>query len=273
MQKRLKHSNWNKWSERLWQQSEGLWIKRNGQDHFYREQVVLPALLQAINKSNQTFKTLVDLGSGDGHVTNALLEGLHRQGKEISTVILVDRSQVQLEIALSLPFLKEAQAVESDLIADDWPGEVSQSTPPRIFLSVFVFQEIPSLDVFIERVSKAIGPTDIGLAVFVAPAYSDLLRQRGAIQVVEEGTSATEWEWAAMYPISIESKVIFLPHFQRSMEMYRGILEQHNLRMSPPVYLSVPDTPTSREIFGHTIYGQGIIGAKSSVLISFHKEV
>lgn len=272
MEKRLKHSNWNKWSEQLWQRSEGLWIKRNGQDHFYREQVVLPALLNAINKSNQSFKTLVDLGSGDGHVTNVLLESLHTQGRKISSVILVDRSQIQLEIALLLPFLKEAQAVESDLIADDWASDVSQSISPRIFLSVFVFQEIPSVEILIERISKTMAPTDIGLAVFVAPTYSDLLRQRGAIQVVEEGTHATEWEWAGMYPISIESTMIFLPHFQRSMDMYQSILAQHNLHMSQPVYLSVPDTPTSREIFGHTIYGQGIIGAKSSVLISFRKE-
>lgn len=272
MEKRLNLPNWNKWSEGLWHKSEGLWIKRNGQDHFYREQVVLPALLKEIAETRQCFKTLVDLGSGDGHVTNVFLAELQKQEQKVDFVVLVDRSHLQLQIALSLPFLKEAEVVEKDLIADDWATPVSQSLSPRIFLSVFVFQEIPSLGSLIERISKAMTTTDIGLAVFVAPAYSDSLRNRGAIQVVEQGTSATEWEWAGMYPISIESNVIFLPHFQRSMDTYRGILAQYDLLMSEPTYLSVPDTPKTREVFGHTIYGQGIIGAKSSVLVSFRKK-
>src|SRR5918912_3186313 len=146
MEKRLKTSNWNKWCKHLWRESEGMWIKRDGQDHFYREQVVLPALVKQIRKERQDFRTLVDLGSGDGHVTNLFLEELRRQERNVESVLLVDQSGAQLQIAKALPSLKEAQTLQRDLIDDDWVTAASETTAPRIFLSVFVFQEIPILE-------------------------------------------------------------------------------------------------------------------------------
>jgi hypothetical protein len=249
-----------------------MWIKRDGQDHFYREQVVLPALLKEIHKERQDFRTLVDFGSGDGHVTNLFLEGLRDQERNMESVLLLDQSSVQLQIAKALPSLKDAQTLQKDLIDDDWVTAVLDTPAPRIFLSVFVFQEIPVLETLIERISRAAASTDICLAVFVAPSYSDALRKHEAIRVIEQGGSSTDWEWAGMYPISVDSAVIFLPHFQRSLQVYQEIAAKHGLIMAEPKYLSVPDTPKAREVFGRTIYGQGIVGAESSVLISLGKD-
>lgn len=272
MEKRLKTANWNKWCKHLWRESEGMWIKRDGQDHFYREQVVLPALLKETRKEHLDFRTLVDLGSGDGHVTNLFLEGLRSQRGNVESVLLVDQSDIQLQIAKALPSLKEAQTIQKDLIDDDWVTAVLETPAPRIFLSVFVFQEVPVIETLIERISRALGSDDICLAVFVAPSYSDSLRKGEAIRVVEQGSHSTDWEWAGLYPISIESAVIFLPHFQRSLQVYQEVTATHGLKMSEPNYLSVPDTPKAREVFGRTIYGQGIIGVRSSVLISLCKD-
>ncbi|HKO60493.1 MAG TPA: hypothetical protein VJV03_04980 [Pyrinomonadaceae bacterium] len=191
---------------------------------------------------------------------------------DIESVLLLDQSHVQLQIAKALPSLKEAQTLHTDLVDDDWVTEVLKTPEPRVFLSVFVFQEIPVLETLIERISRAAGSTDVCLSVFVAPSYSDALRKGQAIRVIEQGGASTDWEWAGMYPISVDSAVIFLPHFQRSLQVYKEIATKYGLRMSDPNYLSVPITPEAREVFGRTIYGQGIVGVKSSVLISLRKD-
>lgn len=264
---------WNRWSEVLWHRNEGLWIRRNGQDHFYREQVVIPTLVEEIKGANQQFRTLIDLGSGDGYTTNRLLEELEKVGIRIGSVFLVDRSTVQLEIASALPLLRNARFIDKDLIEDNWADAVMTSESPRVFLSVFVLQEVPRVDIFFSIMSRVIDPTDVCLAILVDPEYSDRLYRDSTIRVAEEnGDQDTEWEWAGEYPITIdEDNKIYLPHFQRRINIYQQIAARNGLSMTVSRSLIVQDTPQAREIFGHTVYGQGIIGVSSSILLTIRK--
>lgn len=265
-------SRWNNWSEALWHRNEGLWIKRNGQDHFYREQVVLPTLLKEIGEGGHPFKTLVDLGSGDGYTTNRLLERLAEGGVRLDSVLLVDRSSTQLGIAKTLPFLRDAVVVQKDLIEEDWADAVMTSESPKIFLSVFVLQEVPRVHIFFSILSRAMNPADMCLAVLVDPEYSQKLYRDGTIKVVGENRDqSAEWEWAGEYPITIDTTEIYLPHFQRRIDVYRQIAAENGLSISEPASLVVQDTPEAREVFGHTIYGQGIIGVGSSILLKLTK--
>ena len=56
---------WKSWSEYLWKKAEDSWISRDGQDHFYRNKVIIPALEKELEKASG-IKSIIDLGCGDG---------------------------------------------------------------------------------------------------------------------------------------------------------------------------------------------------------------
>jgi hypothetical protein len=266
-------SNWNEWCEQLWRRGEDAWIKRDGQDHYYREKVVLPNLAREVEKLPYDYKTLIDLGSGDGHTTNLFVKEMTLRQRSTETVLLIDRSAVQLNRSLQQPFLGNAHLINQDLVKGGWVGDVSRFPSPRIFLSIFVFQELPCVGELFAKLFYVMDSADICFAVFVDPGYSSWLSERGSVKIVENNhSSAREWEWAAKYPISIESKILFLPHFQRSLDTYRMLAVQNGLLVGDPVQLVVPDSPSSREVFADTVYGNDIIGRSSSVLISLRKK-
>lgn len=267
----LDKTNWSVWCEKLWQKSGNQWIKRTGQDHYYRDRVVVPALLNAIGE--QEIKTLIDVGSGDGYTTNLLLKELEKKEHLPDTIILIDRSSEQLQKTRDVPLLREAKTIVSDISVEDWSKIVLKTEPPRLFLSTFVYQEIPKISFLFKTIAGAMNPGDLCLSVIVNPEYSTLLKSQGKVKFVSDSVSEDDdWDWVGKYPIGIEDGTIYLPHFERKIETYGALAEDNGLIMQDPVFCGVPDTKQSREVFGDTVYGYEIIGVDSSILLSFTKE-
>lgn len=264
-------SCWADWCQSLWGQGEPSWIQRDGQDHYYRNTVVIPALIESTIRSQCAPEALVDLGSGDGYTTGLFLTQIERLVKPVGTVVLVDRSRVQLDLALKA--LPRAKAIESDLTADCWIPLALHAPSPRIFLSIFVLQEIPVLEPFLRNLIRVMSPDDLYLAVIVAPMYSESLRKRGSLEVVDlEGAEFGDWDWAGRYPISTPSGDIFLPHFQRHLSAYQSAFERSSLRIVHCHSLKVPPTRESYEIFSPTAYGRAIVGKRSSMLFVLKRQ-
>ena len=85
----------------MWEKAESAWISRDGQDNYYRNRVVLPALLEKLADLSIESLNIIDIGSGDGYCINQLVHVLKRRDKGIIKITLVDRSESQLHVAIT----------------------------------------------------------------------------------------------------------------------------------------------------------------------------
>lgn len=132
---------WKKWSVHLWEQAENEWISRNGQDHFYRIKVVLPALEKEIRTAT-SLQSIIDLGCGDGFMLGHLLKRKAISIKKIRNIVLIDRSDRFLKRAKSRIQGPSVLTVKADLDDQSWIPRVKETKPRRLFLSKFFVQEI-----------------------------------------------------------------------------------------------------------------------------------
>jgi SAM-dependent methyltransferase len=259
---------WRSWCTSLWNRAENPWLNRSGQDHYNRDQVVLPAL-EAILASNPRFSGLVDIGCGDGYTTAALVEALDRIGKKPDQILLLDVSERQLLTAIRRPALKDASMATIDLETSEWSSATPLPASPIVFISVFVIQELPSLDPFLNTLSHLLRPDDLCLCVTLLPSFSQKLADRGAIKLEGKGdTSVTDWEWAGGFPVPVGGETVYLPHFQRGLEAIIRLHAAHGLDIFGLQELTIAGNDQARNIFEHTAYGPDIIGQPSSVLLS-----
>ena len=262
---------WRSWCERLWNNAESSWITRTGQDHYNRDEVILPAL-KGVLASEARFCGLVDIGCGDGYTTGALLDSLDNIHARPRDVLLLDLSKRQLGVALRRPSLAGAHAAIIDLETNPRSTQLSLPCHPTVFISVFVLQELPSLEPLLAMLADVLHPEDLGLCVTLAPSFSQRLADRGAI-TFETGhpKTALDWNWAGGFPVPVGGETVYLPHFQRDMKSIIDAYAAHGLTVTAVKDLCVPDSVEARRIFGGTVYGEDIIDQPSSVLLSVRK--
>jgi SAM-dependent methyltransferase len=263
-------NEWVNWSEQLWHNAEHGWMTRNGQDHFYRETVVLPALLRAVTAPSLPKRpvSIVDLGCGDGHTASLIISELERRQIHLS-VTLADRSLRLLRAARQYPELTSLDMVRVDFMNRTWWRKFTKLQHPTVFLAVFLLQELFELTSFFEGIRKLMLEHDRLLVVVPAPRYSESLRRQSRARVVEMGAITNDWRWAGEYPISIPGGFLALPHFQRTLEDYSRAATMHNIKLIRHDDLCVPDTQAARSVFAETIYGYDIIGRPSAKLLTF----
>ncbi len=261
-------SKWIHWSEQLWGQAETGWLKRDGQDHFYREIVVIPALLRAFDSLAKRPLSIVDLGCGDGHSASLLLAEFKRR-RLSSSVTLVDRSQRLLSAASHDPNLASSCLVQADFTSSSWSQQLSQLQHPTLFLAIFLLQELFDLRLFFDGISELMLAEDRLLAVVPAPRYAEGLRRSSRLRLVVKGSSIDDWCWAGEYPISTPNGSLVLPHFQRTLDHYRRAACMRGLALISHEDLCVPHTIAAHNVFAKTVYGCEIIGRPSAKLLTF----
>jgi SAM-dependent methyltransferase len=233
--------------------------------------VVIPAIRREAQLSRSGFRTLVDLGSGDGFVTAELLRDVPRE--YVQRIVLVDRSTAQLRIARARAQLRRAEILAGDILSRAWVRKVAATPSPRLLLSVFVLQELPSLRDFFLGLASCMSADDSALCVIVAPTYSASLARRGATELVSRGElGRVDWVWAGRYPISLaSSRTIYLPHFQRPLRTYREAASKAGLSVKGARCLAVPPSERARRVFTDTAYGNEIVGRTSSLLLTIRR--
>lgn len=255
------------WCQSLWSRAEERWIRRTGQDHYYRSSVVVPALRRHID-ARERYRSLIDLGAGDGHLTATLLNDLS-PALHPDSLCLIDRSARQLECAKLNPLLSASTTIPADLTTNNWVDSINRLPSPRLLLSTFVLQELHSLDGIYANVASTLSADDTFIALVVAPSFSSDLQCNGKLKLFRVGNSGSDWTWCGSYPVSVDTGDILLPHFQRSASAYRRAGERHGLSLRQSTYLSVPDVPAARSVFSETVYGDEIIGVPSGLLLEF----
>lgn len=261
-------TKWTRWSEELWDEAERGWLTRNGQDHFYRETVVIPALVRAFDLRSKRPLSIVDLGCGDGHSASLLLADLKRRQLSAS-VTLVDRSPRLLSAAQHDPILKSATVIQAEFGSVSWSRQLPDLQQPTVFLAVFLLQELPDLGHFFHGLSDLMSAEDRLLAVVPDPDYAESLRRSSRVTLVATGSRVVDWRWAGEYPISTHGKPLALPHFQRAIEDYRRAACRWGLELIGQDDLCVQDTPSAYKMFADTVYGCAIIGRPSAKLLTF----
>jgi len=257
----------------MWKKVEDHWIKRKGQDHYYRRKIVIPALIDFLQSYQPKIRTILDLGCGDGYTTHHLLEELNRISINIDSICLIEKSYLQLKKALTRSTLYSALFLQEDLLKNKWISENINCQSPKLYLSSFVFQEIPSLKLLFMYLSEVMNQFDLLLSIIPAPSYSEkIVSNSSRIYQTSNYNTILDWEWFGEYPVPINSKVIYLPHFQRNLSSIESSLNDNGLYLYSVKYLSIPSSKDAYNIFKSTIYGSDIIGIPSSLLLCIKKK-
>jgi len=260
------------WAEKVWAEAEEKWLVRDGQHHFYTDYVVIPGLMHCIQRICSTnFIELVDIGCGDGYLTEHLVTKMLAAGIFASRVLLLDCSQIKLEIASGRSNLSNAMPIRCNLNDCNWFVDIPPYTCQRIFISVFSIQELPALDNLLFGLESIVSQHDIVLLLTVAPKYSELLLREGKILHHVQGTINDDWHWRGLYPIDGAAGRLYLPHFHRTVEDYLQSLNAYGFHNIGTCYLSVPNSQNANSFFSKTIYGRRIIGKQSSMILTIKK--
>jgi hypothetical protein len=262
---------WEKWSVHLWEQAENEWISRNGQDHFYRIKVVLPALEKELRRAGG-WQSIIDLGCGDAFILGHLLKRKAISIKKIRNIVLIDKCGRFLQRAKSKMQGPSFLTFKGDLNDQSWIPVVKETRPRRLFLSIFLLQEIPQLDGLISNLREVFGEDDLGLFVTVAPFFANLLLSTGKMHKETESSVNRYFRWAAAYPIANNSRSFYLPYFHRTKKEYEKVFKEFGFKIVKHRYLLVPNERTSHDIFQNTLYGKDIINKPSGLLLVVKKD-
>lgn len=261
------------WVRDLWELAESKWIARDGQDKYYREKVAIPGIIEAIEKTGNIGQfELIDIGSGDGLTTNHLIMSMVQNSLIPSKIVLIDRSKAQLKIASSQKELNKALIINSNLLDNKWVNMLPDPLHRRIFISMFLVQELPDLRPLLKGLNDVMTQKDIAIFLTVAPSYSSTLLQSGAILESQDGDVGNDWYWKGMYPIDGLRGRFYLPHYQRDLDDYKKQLIKYGFHCIYRKHLSVPVTREAHHIFRNTVYYNNIIGIPSSVVFAFQNK-
>ena len=265
---------WNNWCIGLWRKAQIEWINRKGQDYYYRDYVVIPAVMKHLHDC-PPIATIIDLGCGDGYTLEAILNNNNSPFNGTTRIVLVDRSISLLNTAKNRFKKNSLKAIHCDLHSIKWLSHVINASTPKLLLCAFVLQEMPSLKDFLRLVNKALGRLDIFVAIVVDPDYAISLSgiHCQMNKIGRKELEGKDWEWASVYPISTNSHTIYLPYFHRSLEDYKKIFEINGLVLNTMEALSVPNTPAAHKIYQKTVYTEAIIEISSSQLLIATKNI
>lgn len=257
------------WCREMWRESHRDWLRRNGQDALYRKRAIIPPLLEAIAKSApRRAVRLIDIGAGDGRMTQTVLSRFRRQGISVHGVTLVDRIGRDLARARHLPGLKGAACVSADVLRDGWTREIPTSKDFTVVQSIFLMQELPQLSTVLNGVAQVVSSHGVSVSVVVSPTFAAALRRLGKIAASPiRAWVGADWRWSGAYPIGSSSGVFYLPHFQRHIRDYCRAFRTAGMRVESIQSLRLPTSREVYSVFSRTIYGDTILKRDSSVLI------
>jgi ubiquinone/menaquinone biosynthesis C-methylase UbiE len=260
------------WTKQVWKGAEAKWIARDGQDSYYRNKVAIPGL---INNIIQLYEPgpidLIDVGCGDGYLTDSLVVNIASRGLQPINIFLLDQSRKQLSIAVKRSHLNKAIKIDCNLLDSDWSTRIPISNRRRLIMSVFVVQELPSLQPFLTGLSRIMKSKDVSIFLTVAPSYSASLARRSIIRSIVKGDQYDDWQWRGLYPIDSDAGIFYLPHFQRTTAYYKWQFSRHGIQCVHIDYRALPVDEGAISLFSKTIYGKGIVGTKSSLILVFKK--
>jgi SAM-dependent methyltransferase len=219
------------WAASLWEAARNRWPEREGQDRNYRACVVHPAIRAALRKyCPERNSRLLDLGCGDGAflddpLNREFLRSGEYLGVDISGELIGKASRKH-----SGPGYRFMVGNLADRKTIEHLGAAGHTKDCA--LSVFMIQEMPNLDSFLNNLNGILKSGAVAMMVTVHPDFAQWLRDTGGMPVNEYLTggghgSNPPWRWAGHYPIVDEPRTPFhLPYFHRSESDYRTMFQE-----------------------------------------------
>ncbi len=233
------------WAQSLWEKALPYWLSRSGQDKNYRWYVIHPAIVNILHKIyNDRHLRIIDLGCGDGVLLDdqTIFELIANEGAYLG----VDISGELLEKTRGYHKEKNANFLQGNLSGHDLVKRIIElGNKWDCIVSVFVIQEIPDIESFLENLGQLLETVDLGLIITVHPDFAEWLKQKGKMNIAEELSESREmknlsWRWAGYYPIVNEPyDNFFLPYFHRNIEDYRSLMEKYGISIEK--ILELPD--------------------------------
>jgi len=248
--------NASAWVQSVWQKAQSNWIGREGQDRTYRVDVIIPAVCNLLDdyfpKGNVR---ILELGCGDG----VLLESndFRKLFNEDGFYHGIDLSETLLNSVRENHSASNITFQQGDIADPSLPDTVEERyKKANVALSVFMIQEVPNLDVYIHNLARLTAPGALTITVSVHPDFADWLLREDRLQVEKRLGGDTEftnyqWRWAGYYPIVEEIHgTFYLPHFQRTVEDYKMIMERHGFKLEQTIDLPEPTRDIPRLVQG-----------------------
>ena len=274
------------WAKTVWNEALLRWSVRSGQDKSYRWHVIYPAIVNILSESFQNKRLrILDLGCGDG---------IFLDNQNTSELIANDGAYLGVDISGEL--IEKARDRHNENNVGFLVGNLSDTDFARrilnretgwdCVLSVFVIQEIPDIESFMENLERILKTGAFALIVTVHPDFALWLKQTGRMRITGDHANFHEqesppWRWAGYYPIVDEpNEAFFLPYFHRTTEDYRSLMERFGIIVEKIIELPdkndlpllmkqgfSPFTP-----FEHNIYWPRICEVPSALFIIARKE-
>jgi SAM-dependent methyltransferase len=274
---------WSDWAKWLSARNAKWWLVPSVQDEFYRHECLEPQLVRAILNANHSAIDFVELGCGSGKYTQSLLQRLRIAGADINTVTLVDRSAFLLRAARARLAPWHPTVITCDLSSIELRRKLERrsSSPPRVFLAEFVFQELSNLSAVLATLSHTMSSADRLYFVVPASSFVELLRNRPqgeTLLKIQRGArcsgnhafrkpSTADWFWAAKYPIRTDEGVFHVPYFHRKERDLARIVRRAALHLEMAQQVIVPRNSQTLDVFKDTPYRNAIFNNVSSNVI------
>ena len=249
--------------------------------------MIHPAIIKILRERfpNRDLRIL-DLGCGDGIILDdqESRELLAENGDYLG----VDVSSELLEKARERHHEKNVSFLQGNLSDNDLAQNIiSRKNTWDCIISVFVIQEIPDIESFVINLKQLLDYVSLAIIVTVHPDFAEWLRDNGRMKAAENltnpaGNEHFHWRWAGYYPIVDEPhETFFLPHFHRTIQDYRTLLERFGIAVENIIELperqnDLPRIAKQRispfTSFKNNLYWPRISEAPSAIAIIARKE-
>ncbi|MDP2984006.1 MAG: methyltransferase domain-containing protein [Candidatus Latescibacter sp.] len=273
------------WASSLWKTALARWPDRIGQDKNYRLHVVHPTLDELLRERFRRGIHILDLGCGDcSLLDDPRFSGRIRPG---GSYLGIDISGELIDKASARHKGEGIRFLRGDLADQTLSNRITGVRETwDVVLSVFVIQEVPDLDTFLENLAHIASPGSLVIVVTVHPAFAEWLLDEGRLRIESSLQAGFEsealWRWAGYYPIVDEPmEPFYLPYFHRSVEDYREAFTRTGLKVCD--IRNIPDRerdlPRLRELritpffqFETNLYWPRIAEEPSALVIAALKE-
>jgi len=231
------------WTASVWNDALPHWSVRSGQDKSYRWHVIHPAIINILRKIYQgRHLRILDLGCGDGIILDdqKTRELIANDGAYLG----VDISKELLEKARESHREKNVSFLQGNILDHDlFQNIIERGNKWDCIVSVFVMQEIPDIESFLENLGKLLDAVNLAVIVIVHPDFAEWLNQTGKMHLAEALSESLEpgnflWRWAGYYPIVNEPHdTFFLPYFHRNIKDYQSLMKKFGILIEKIVEL------------------------------------